>query len=256
MPWEAILTVMLGSLRAMGVVMALPTLGARPLPPMIRIALAVMLGGLLTSSAPSYAGPAFEPDSMGALGLAALHEMLLGLAMGLVMRALLSAAELSGRLIAAEIGLVAAPGFDVPVPSQEPLPAFIGIFAGMMFFLLQGHEGVLAAFARSFELAPPGTGRLGPGATETLVGAVSHLLELALRMAAPFIALNFVITMGFAVLGRAVPKMDVFILSYALRSLLGFILLAGAGALFARYFAPAFDRLPWTILELVGRTGS
>jgi len=246
---------MMGSLRAMGVVMALPALGGRPLPPMVRIALAVMLGGLLASVAPAYAGPAFQPDSMGALGFAALHEVLLGLAMGLVMRAVLSAAELAGRLIAGEIGLMAAPGFDAPVPAQEPLPSFLGIFAGLIFFMLHGHESVLAAFARSFELAPPGTGTLSPGATETLVGAVSHLLELALRMAAPFIALNFVITMGFAVLGRAVPKMNVFILSYALRSLLGFTLLAGAGALFARYLASAFERLPWTMLELVGRAG-
>lgn len=255
MPWESLLVVMMGSLRAMGVVMALPSLGGRPLPPMIRVALAMMLGGLLTSVAPVGAGSTFNPDSLGALGFAALHELLLGLAMGLVMRAVLTAAELAGRLIAAEVGLVAAPGFDAPVFSQEPLPAFMGVFGGMMFFMLHAHEGVLAAFARSFVLAPPGMGTLSAGATETLVGAVSDLLELALRMAAPFIALNFVITMGFAVLGRAVPKMNVFILSYALRSLLGFTLLAGAGALFARYLATAFERLPWTILELVGRNG-
>jgi flagellar biosynthesis protein FliR len=253
MLWETILMGVMGSLRAMGVVMALPVLGGRPLPPMIRIALAVLLGGLLTSVTPAVAS--FQPSSLGALGGAALHEMLLGLAMGLVMRAVLSAAELTGRIIAGEIGLMAAPGFDVPTPAQEPLPSFIGIFGGMLFFLLHAHEGVLAAFARSFDLAPAGMGGLNPAATETLVGAVSALLELALRMAAPFIALNFVVTMGFAVLGRAVPKMNVFVLSYALRSLLGFLLLAGAGALFARYLASAFERLPWTLLELVGRTG-
>lgn len=255
MPWESILLVVMGSLRAMGVVMALPALGGRPLPPMIRIALAVMLGGLLTSVVPVGAVAFPGIANMGELAGAALHEALLGLAMGLVMRAALSTAELTGRLIAGEIGLMAAPGFDAPVPAQEPLPSFIGIFAGMLFFMLHGHEGVLAAFARSFELAPPGTGQLSGSAAETIVGAVSALLELALRMAAPFIALNFVVTMGFAVLGRAVPKMNVFVLSYALRSLLGFTLLAGAGALFARYLAGAFEKLPWTMLELVGRAG-
>jgi flagellar biosynthesis protein FliR len=255
MPWDSILLVVMGSLRAMGLVMALPALGGRPLPPMIRIALAVMLGGLLTSVVPANAPAIPGVATMGDLAGAALQEALLGLAMGLVMRAALSTAELTGRLIAGEIGLMAAPGFDAPVPAQEPLPAFIGIFAGMLFFMLHGHEGVLAAFARSFELAPAGTGRLSGSAAETIVGSVSALLELALRMAAPFIALNFVITMGFAVLGRAVPKMNVFILSYALRSLLGFMLLAGAGALFARYLAEAFGKMPWTMLELVGRSG-
>lgn len=254
MPWESLLVVVMGSLRAMGVVMALPALGGRPLPPMIRIALAVMLGGLLTSVTPvsSAVAPATFPTN-GELGGSALHEVLLGLAMGLVIRAVLSVAELAGRLIAGEIGLMAAPGFDAPIPAQEPLPSFLGIFGGMMFFMLHGHEGVLAAFARSFELAPAGQGGLNPAAAQTLTAAVSALLELALRMAAPFIALNFVVTMGFAILGRAVPKMNVFIMSYALRSLLGFTLLAGAGALFARYLSGAFERLPWTMLELVGR---
>jgi flagellar biosynthetic protein FliR len=251
MPWELILVTVMGSLRAMGVVMALPTLGGRPLPPMIRVALAVSLGGLLASAVPAGATP-MAATMPGMVGVA-LHELLLGLAMGLVMRTVFSTAELAGRIIAGEIGLMAAPGFDVPVPAQEPLPAFIGIFTGLLFFLMRGHEAVLAAFARSFVIAPAGTGGLSPVATETLVGAVSTLLELALRMAAPFIALNFVITLGFAILGRAVPKMNVFILSYALRSMMGFVLLAGAGALFARYLAVAFDELPWKLLELVAR---
>jgi flagellar biosynthetic protein FliR len=248
--WEPVLLALMGSLRAMGLVAVLPTPAARPLPAVVRVALAVSLGGLLAAVAPASALP--PPASLGGLAVAAVHELLLGLAMGLVVRALLSAAELAGRLIAGEVGLIAAPGFDAPIPSQEPLPTFLGFFAGLLFFLLHAHEGVLAAYARSFEIAPAGTGRLSAAAGETLVQAVVALLELALRMAAPFIALNFVITAGFAILGRAVPKMNVFIVSIALRGLLGFMLLAGAGALFARYLAVEFDRLPWRLLELVG----
>jgi flagellar biosynthetic protein FliR len=247
--WEPVLLAVMGSLRALGLISAFPTLAGRAMPAVVRAALAVSLGGLVAVVVPAAQIP--PPANLGELAAAALRELLLGLAMGLVVRALLSAAELAGRLIAGEIGLIAAPGFDVPVPSQEPLPSFLSFFAGLMFFLLHAHEGVLAAYARSFELAPAGTGTLAPGAGETLVAAVVALLELALRMAAPFIALNFVITAGFAILGRAVPKMNVFIVSIALRSLLGFALLAGAGALFARYLYGEFERLPWRLLELV-----
>ncbi len=249
--WEPALLAVMGSLRAVGVVAALPTLGGRALPATVRVSLAVSMGALLAGVAP--ASPAPPPATMADLAIAALQELLLGLAMGLVVRALLSAAELAGRLIAGEVGVVAAPGFDAPVPSQEPLPTFIGMFAGLMFFLLHAHEGVLAAYARSFDIAPAGTGRLSATASETLIGAVVALLGLALRMAAPFIALNFVITAGFSILGRAVPKMNVFIVSIALRSIMGFGLLAGAGALFASHLSGEFERLPWRLLELVAR---
>ncbi|MEN9841302.1 MAG: hypothetical protein RL376_1102, partial [Verrucomicrobiota bacterium] len=52
MPWEAILLMVMGSLRALGVVMALPTLGGQPLPPMIRVALSFLIGGMLASVTP------------------------------------------------------------------------------------------------------------------------------------------------------------------------------------------------------------
>lgn len=253
MPWNEILLIVLASLRAAGVVMALPMPGGKALPPMLRVAMAVMLGGFVALAT----SPLTELRiaTTGELIFAFVHELLLGLAMGLVGRAVLSTADLAGRLIATEIGLTAAPGFDAPTPSQEPLPAFISAFAGMMFFLMGAHEGVLAAFARSFEIAGPGHGTLGPAAAQTLVGVVAQLIELAVRMAAPFIALNFVITLGFSILGRAVPKMNVFILSYSLRSQLGFLLLAGGGTLLARYLALAFESLPWRMLELVGTRG-
>lgn len=252
MPWEPFLAALMGALRALGIVMMLPLPGGRGLPTTLRAALSFLLGGALTAAVPiSAAGPITTETTP--LLIAAVHELLLGLAMGLTGRIVLSSAELAGRVIAGEIGLNAAPGFDVPLPAQEPLPAFTGMFAGLLFFVTHAYEGVLTAFARSFEIAPAGLGGLSPGAAETLTGAVAALLALALRIAAPFIALNFVITLGFAILGRAVPKMNVFIVSYALRSIMGFTLLAGAGALIARYLSGAFDQLPWTMLELVGR---
>jgi flagellar biosynthesis protein FliR len=155
--------------------------------------------------------------------------------------------------MASEVGLIAAPGFDTPTPAQEPLPTFIGIFAGVLFFAFGAHESVLIAYARSFSIAPVGLAGFSPQAAAILTRSVAELIELALRMAAPFIALNFVITLSFAILGRAVPKMNVFVISFSFKSLLGLTLLTSAGALFASYLYEAFDGLPWRMLELVGR---
>ena len=235
-------------LRGAGVVAALPTLGAKPLPVTLRVGFAVGLATLLYGIVPH--GDLDSPG-YGRLAVAAASEVLIGLGMGFVIRLVFAAVEMAGRIMVTEIGLIAGPGFDVPTPEGEPLPAFLSMFAGLIFFLLAGHLGVLRAFARSFDFAAAGSAAFGPGAAEALVLLTAASIELAVRIAAPFIALNFLVTLAFTILGRAVPRMGVFVLSFPARASLGLIMLAGSGALFTRYLWGEFDALPWRMLQLV-----
>jgi flagellar biosynthesis protein FliR len=246
---ELLFSWMMVVLRGLGVVMFLPTLGSRPLPVVVRVATAALVATLLYGLVPHAALPA----SNGGLIVVAVREVVLGLAFGFVGRMIFSAVDMAGRMITQEIGLSAAPGIDAPSPSTEPLAAFLSTFAGVIFFLLGGHIGALSAFARSFDLAAAGAATFSPLTLEYFVRGTARVIELGFRMAAPFIAMNFLITLAFSVLGRAVPKMSVFILSYSLRVLVGFGLLAGAGALLVHYLAPEFQALPYRMLELVGR---
>ncbi len=236
-------------LRGLGVILFLPTLGARPLPATMRVALCVLLASLLYGLVPR---AAVLPENALGLVLVSLGEVILGLVMGFIGRLIFAAVEMAGRIITQEIGLSAAPGIDTPVPSSEPLASFLSMFAGLLFFLLGGHLGALAAFARSFTLAAAGAPAFAPFAVEALVEGTAHLIEMGFRIAAPFMALNFLVMLAFSVLGRAVPKMSVFVLSYPMRFIVGAILLSGSGALIVRYISPEFDALPYRLLEIVG----
>jgi len=171
--------------------------------------------------------------------------------MGFMTQLTFHAVEMAGRIISPEIGLSATPGLGVPNPSTEPLAALFSSFAIVCFFLFRGHQMLLSAFAHSFQMAPAGHVAFSGGVGDAIVQATSHLIEIGVRMAAPFIGMNFLVTLAFSVLGRAVPKMNVFVLSFSVRALAGLGLLGGAGALLARYLYTEFSEAPLRMLQVL-----
>ena len=248
MPVDLLFSWMMVFLRSMGVLLGLPTLAGHPLPPLVRAAFGAMLATLLYNLVPHVDPTGY---GWGEIVLAAAGEMFIGLLLGFVGRFAFAAVEMAGRIITGEIGITAAPGMGVPEPSHEPVAAFLSIFSGVLFFGTGAHHGVLAAFSRSFYFAAAGHPAWNSHAIDNLVTGTGHLIELGVRIAAPFIALNFLVTLAFSVLGRAVPRMNVFIISYSVRGLVGLALLSGAGVLIARYLAVEFQDLPTRMLEML-----
>ncbi|PAW67745.1 MAG: hypothetical protein B9S34_04570 [Opitutia bacterium Tous-C1TDCM] len=234
-------------MRAIGIVVQWPLMAGRPFPVTVRLALCACLATLLAGIVPV----APVPGVLWAFVSATVMELMLGLALGFVVRAAFAGIEMAGRLMATEIGLSATPGMGAPEPSSEPIATLLMSFAVVLFFLFGAHQSVLTAFARSFMFASAGGAAFEAGAANSLILATAHLLELGLRIAAPFIAMNFLISLAFSALGRAVPKMNVFIVSFSARVLVGFALLSGAGALIARYFFVEMGELPLRLLELL-----
>lgn len=247
MSLEYLITWMMVFLRSIGVIMQLPVIAGRPIPIPVRVGLCVCLGNIVVGVVPASTVPLQLWPLIGALA----GEVVVGLALGFVVRFAFAAVEMAGRQISAEIGLTAMPGMGVPEPANEPLAAIVSTFAVILFFLFGAHHGVLTAFARSFHHAAAGRATLDAMAGVSLIKGTAGIIELGLRIAAPFIAMNFLVTLAFAVLARAVPKTNVFIVSLPARSLLGIGLLGAAGSLIARYLFVEFGDTPMRMLQLL-----
>ena len=250
MSLEYLITWMMVFLRTLGVILQLPVIAGRPIPIMMRLGLCVCIATLLAGMVPT----ASLPSTFWALLLATAGEVLVGLALGFVGKLAFAAVEMAGRIITTEVGLTASPGIGVPEPSHEPLAALLSSFAIILFFMFGGHLTMLVALTRSFDFVQAGHPSIVAGAGESMIRATSHVIELGLRIAAPFIAMNFLVTLAFSALGRVVPKMNAYAMSFAAKLIAGFTLLASAGALIARYLYTEFDETPIRMLQvLIGK---
>lgn len=248
MPADILFAWCMISIRGAAFLLLLPGLTGGTIPRLPRLALALAIATLVAPLAPA---PGGMPASILALIVAIFGEVAVGTLMGFVGRLAFYGVEMAGRVISTEIGLTATPGVESPNASSEPLPAFLFRFAVLLYFLTGGHLLAVAAFVKSLKFAPAGMALQNGLNIDQLITATGGTIIAGIQLSAPFIALNFVLTLGFALLGRAAPKINVFMLSMSARVLVGFGFLGGAGVLIARYLLPRFDRVPTEMLQLL-----
>ena len=240
-------TWMMVFLRAIGVVLLMPEFAGYTPPVLVRVGFTAFLATLLAGVVPA----AHEPAGLWELVLASGGEVLLGLALGFVCRLVFAAVDFAGRLTSSEVGLSAAPEFHGPDISSAPLASLLSVFSVVLFMLVGGHLAVLGAFARTFAYAAPGHPAVSRLAMEQIAVGTSRVIELGVRISAPFIGLNFLVTLAFSALGRTLPRVHVYVVSFPARALMGLALLAGAGTLIARHLFGEFQELPIRLVELV-----
>jgi flagellar biosynthetic protein FliR len=160
--------------------------------------------------------------------------------------------ELAGELISTSIGLVTSQSLNPITGSNSSSIGTLLFYLGLLVFFITGiHHEVLRGFVKSFEIVPVGQSMLEIKSIDQFVRDTSSIFLVGLLIAAPFIALNFMINITFAILGKAAPKVNVFITSFAVRIIAGFTLLASSAALIVSYIVKKSGQSALNMLELL-----
>ena len=240
-------------LRASALLSIFPVFSATNIPVQVRIALGALLSFLVTPVISST--PLGQVDFLTVTGLMAT-EVAFGFLLGFVSRMIFYGLEIAGGLIATEIGLMVPAGIN---PLSTSPTTEIGIIlqymAAMLFLSLNLHHDLLLAFQRSYFFLPIGGGHLHESLLLDVVGRTSHLFLFALQMAAPALAVAFIITLVFAVIGRAVPQMNVFTESFAVKIMSGMIVFGLTCQLLSQHIANFLHRLPEDVLRVAQMAG-
>ena len=240
---------MMAFARAGGLVTMVPVFSGKNIPMPVRLAIAAFLGWIGLQNVRGITAP---PAEVIGLILALTHELIIGLLMGLGVRLIFFALEMAGQIIATEMGLVVSAQID-PVSQNSSTPVGVGLtLFGTLLFLISGaHHAVFAAFARSFALMPPGVIGFNRSAGEVFVQSTGSIFLLAVQMAAPIMALNFVVTLTFAILSKAASGVNAFAESFPVRIAAGLTLLALALGLTAQLVLSGLQTAPELMLRLI-----
>ncbi len=230
---EQIVVWVLVLLRTGAFFIGIPLFAGKLIPVRIRMGFGLILSLLISPFAAADIG--ISVHFIGAI-LLSMNEICIGLLLAMMVRMVFFAVELAGYLISYEIGLMASNSINPLLGSTDAtLSSLFYYFSLVIFFVAGIHLDVIKAFTYSFDILPIGSFFLEPNPMPQYISEVSNVFVLGVLMAAPFIALNFIVNISFAVLGKAVPKMNVFITSFAVRIMAGLILLVSSLLLFSSY---------------------
>ena len=229
--------------------LGIPLFAGKMIPVKIRIAFGILLSLLINPLVPANLEIA---DHFAGMIIISINEVCIGLLLAMTVRMLFFAVELAGHLISYEIGLMASSSVNPLLGSSDStITTLLYYFSLLIFFITGMHYEVLKAFILSFDLLPIGSFFLSVNPTAEFVNEVSNVFVLGTLIAAPFIAMNFLINVSFAVLGKAVPKMNVFMTSFAIRILSGLVLLVSSILLITSYIYEGSSRSVEIMLKII-----
>ena len=206
--------------RVTGLFLAAPLFGSRDVPKTVKLGLG-LLTALLVFPAVSIPAAAL-PRELGGFVLFAAAELAIGVTAGFAATMLFSVFQLAGQHVAQQMGIAMA---DVIDPFSETEVSVLGQFqyflALAVYVGIGAHRWLLAAVAESFASIPVGAFRPTPALVGLLSDSFGGIFALSFQVAAPVLVALMLSTVALGFVARAVPQMNVLLLSFPIQIGLG-----------------------------------
>ncbi|MDA7948901.1 MAG: flagellar type III secretion system protein FliR [Hyphomicrobiaceae bacterium] len=222
--------------------MALPGIGERMVPARIRLVFALALSMILYPLV-NTVFPAL-PGSLYGMVVAIAREVVIGVAIGISVKLIVSAIQFVGTIISFQTGLAFAQNVDPANGAQSTLfGTFLSVLSVALIFAADLHHLLLSAMYDSYQLFKPGGFLPAGDFAQSAVDTLSRGFRIAIQLTGPFLAFGLIFYLGIGVLSRLIPQVHVFFLALPLNIMLGmflFMLLLGTFMLwYLDYFGEA-----------------
>jgi flagellar biosynthetic protein FliR len=242
-----LIATLLLSARVAAATMLTPIFGPTQIPGPVRVFIALALSAFLVLAVPV---PATPIVAAAGLAVATVGELIIGASLAFGFLVAYAATQIAGRVLDIQLGYGAASVLNPTTQTPAPMLGTVFGMAAVAFFLaLDGHHVLIRALALSVERFPPGALAfdLDFAAHVQFSGA---MFTFGLALAAPVMLSLLLADVALAVMSRSMPQLNVFVLSFSLKIVLGLIGLA-TSVKFAGGVLTALFETTWRFWETV-----
>ena len=213
-------------LRVGGFILAAPIASETVIPRLVKVIMSLSLAFLM---APMVPAPVELSIFSGNGLLAAVQEVLIGVAIGMVVQLTFEALIFAGQTISLTMGLGFATLVDPQRGANTTVLGQLFMIIGMLTYLaINGHLVLLGALAESFQTLPIGAAHIGGNFLVSVVLWGARVFESGLLIALPAVIALVIVNLALGVVTRAAPQPNLFGIGFTITLLCGFfVLIAG-----------------------------
>lgn len=155
-----------------------------------------------------------------------LQEILVGVVLGYTARLVFDAIHVGASLISNMMGFAMASVYDPHHETQTTVIAEIQVAIAMLGFLaLDGHHLLLHGALDSYRFCGIGEAGLNGMVQSRLIEMTGTVLKFGIQLGAPITLVMFGVNVAFGVFSKALPQMNVLVLSLGISAFAGMLVL-------------------------------
>ncbi len=229
-----------------------PVFGGGMVPTQTKFLFSLMLALILLPMA--QLPPDFLPLDVVPLAWLAINETLVGLVMGVSLIFIFAAIQYAGQIIDFQMGFAIVNLIDPTQDVQIPIMGFFHFLIAILIFLaMDAHHWIIRALVDSFGIVPLMTAGFSGLVIGGIAKAFGDLFVVAMRIAAPTIAVLMLYNASLGIIAKTVPQINLLIVGFPVRIALGLIVVGLSMTFFQPYLSTAFDLMIENVYSIMQR---
>ncbi len=230
-------------LRVSAMIVTIPVISEATVPARIKAALSIILSVIIFPMVASQIPPTNKIHFIQLIFLM-FGEVMIGLTIGFVARLVFAGIRMAGDIIGFQMGFSVANVID-PMSSQQVsvITELQYLIAMLVFLTVNAHHLFFQAIIQSYALITPLSFHFSGQFMQFILDVSKDIFVIALKIAAPIMAVMIFTNVALGVVARTVPQMNIFIVGFPLQISLGLIFLGLTAPLFVRITQGIFNGL-------------